>query len=260
MLIIGLTGSIATGKSTVSHILSSPPHSLPIIDADHLAHAVVLPGTPAYRQIIAQFASTTPNLLHDAATDPINSPHGASINRRVLGQRVFGTSDENKRDIKILNGIVHPAVRRAMAKQVLAAWLRGHWAAVLDVPLLFEGGLDVFCGVTLLVGTSPDVQLERLLKRDPHLARDDAERRIASQMSLLRKKEMADVVVWNDGSKQELEAEVARFVQRMKGGRGWFWTVIMAGCWPVTATVVVWRLLGNWWHRRKLNERLRKQD
>ncbi|KAJ6261422.1 Dephospho-CoA kinase CAB5 [Drechslerella dactyloides] len=258
MLLIGLTGSIATGKSTVSRILASEPHSLPIIDADHLAHAVILPGTPAYRAILSHFGSTTPNLLYDAAEDPTPSPHGASINRRVLGQRVFGPTEQNQRDIKVLNGIVHPAVRRAMLREVVRCWLRGHWAAVLDVPLLFEGRLDVFCGVTLLIGTSPAVQLERLLLRDAHLTREDAERRIASQMSVLKKRELADVVVWNDGSKEDLEKEIARFVADARRGRGWFWTAVMATCWPVTATVIFWRLVGNWLKRRKRDELLKK--
>ncbi|KAF3086309.1 hypothetical protein TWF102_011111 [Orbilia oligospora] len=110
MLLIGLTGGIATGKSTVSNIFSSEPHSLPVIDADSLAHSVILPGTPAYRKILKNFLSTTPGLLHDPETDPNPSPLGPSINRKVLGRRVFGTSEANKRDIKILNGIVHPAM------------------------------------------------------------------------------------------------------------------------------------------------------
>ncbi|KAF3927659.1 hypothetical protein ABW21_db0201927 [Orbilia brochopaga] len=259
MLLIGLTGSIATGKSTVSRILASEPHNLPIIDADHLAHAVILPGTPAYRAIVAHFSSTTPNLLYSPDEDPTPSPHGPSINRRALGQRVFGTSEQNQRDIKTLNGIVHPAVRRAMLRQVVRAWLQGHWAAVLDVPLLFEGRLDVFCGVTLLVGTSPEIQVQRLLARDAHLSAEDAEWRIASQMAVEKKRQLADVVVWNDGTVEELEKEVARFVQGLKTGRGWFWTAVMATCWPVTGAVIVWRLVGNWLKRKKRDEILKKE-
>ncbi|KAF3930403.1 hypothetical protein AA313_de0208099 [Arthrobotrys entomopaga] len=261
MLLIGLTGSIATGKSTVSRILSSPPHSLPIIDADHLAHAVILPGTPAYDKILRNFLSTTPGLLHDPETDPNPSPIGPSINRKVLGQRVFGTSDANKRDIKILNGIVHPAVRRAMFNAIVSYWLRGYWAVVLDVPLLFESRLDIFCGVTLLVGVSPEVQLERLLERDKHfLSKEDAMKRIASQMSLDKKRKLADVVVWNDGTKEDLEKEIALFLEKFKKGRGLFWTVLMAGFWPVTAAVVVWRFVGNWLKRQRRDEMVKKDE
>ncbi|KAF3932973.1 hypothetical protein ABW20_dc0103473 [Dactylellina cionopaga] len=259
MLIIGLTGSIATGKSTVSRIFSSPPYTLPVIDADHLAHAVILPGTPAYTKILHNFLSTTPGLLHDASSDPNPSPHGASINRKVLGQRVFGASEANKRDIKILNGIVHPAVRKAIFKSVVYYWLRGHWAVVMDIPLLFESKLDVFCGVTLLVGTSPEIQIARLIERDGHfLSREDAEKRIASQMPVEEKKGLADVVVWNDGSKEELEKEIGRFVDGCKKGRGTIWTILMAGCWPITAVVLAWSFWGNWRRRKQLDERLRK--
>ncbi|EPS40268.1 hypothetical protein H072_5950 [Dactylellina haptotyla CBS 200.50] len=260
MLLIGLTGSIATGKSTVSRIFSSAPHSLPVVDADHLAHAVILPGTPAYTKILKAFLSTTPGLLHDPETDPNPSPIGPSINRKILGQLVFGTSEANKRDIKILNGIVHPAVRMAIFRSIVYYWLRGHWAIVLDIPLLFESRLDMFCGVTLLVGVSPELQLERLLKRDAHLTKEDGQKRIASQMALEKKKQLADVVVWNDGTKEELEQEIARFLERYRKGRGSFWTILLAGFWPLTATIMGWRIVGNWLKRKKKDERLNKKE
>lgn len=260
MLIIGLTGSIATGKSTVSSLLKTH-HNLPIIDADHLAHAVVLPGTPAYRSIISHFGDSTPNLLYQPFEDPFPSSHGPSINRKVLGQRVFGTTEENKRDIKILNGIVHPAVRKAMWKEVVYYWLRGHWAVVLDIPLLFEAGLDMFCGVTIVVGTSPEIQMARLMERDKDkgLSKEDAERRVASQMAVETKKMMADVVIWNDGSLEELKGEVAKAVRELKKGRGMWWTWALAGCWPVTFWVVLWRLFGNYM-RKKRRAAARKQN
>ncbi|KAF3309200.1 hypothetical protein TWF173_011358 [Orbilia oligospora] len=211
MLLIGLTGGIATGKSTVSNIFSSEPHSLPVIDADSLAHSVILPGTPAYRKILKNFLSTTPGLLHDPETDPNPSPLGPSINRKVLGRRVFGTSEANKRDIKILNGIVHPA-------------------------------------------------LERLLKRDAFLTRDDGEKRIASQMPLDKKIGFADVVIWNNDSEEELKNEIGLFVERYKRRRPWIWTFIMQTFWPATAVVIAWRLLGNFLKRRRLDAKAAKQQ
>lgn len=105
MLLIGLTGSISTGKSTVSAILSAPPHNLPIIDADVLARQVVAPGTAGHAAIVAHFAATTPGLLL--------APDGA-LDRGVLGRRVFGTDAARLRDRRVLNGIVHPLVRREM--------------------------------------------------------------------------------------------------------------------------------------------------
>ncbi|KAF3149961.1 hypothetical protein TWF569_004873 [Orbilia oligospora] len=239
MLLIGLTGGIATGKSTVSNIFSSEPHSLPVIDADSLAHSVILPGTPAYRKILKNFLSTTPGLLHDPETDPNPSPLGPSINRKVLGRRVFGTSEANKRDIKILNGIVHPAVH---------------------IPLLFESRLDVYCGVSLLVGLEPELQLERLLKRDAFLTRDDGEKRIASQMPLDKKIGFADVVIWNNDSEEELKKEIGLFVGRYKRRRPWIWTFIMQTFWPATGVVIAWRLLGNFLKRRRLDAKAAKQQ
>ena len=139
MLLLGLTGSIATGKSTVSALLSKPPYSLPIVDADLIARQVVEPGTAGYHAIVKHFSPTTPDLLL-----PESTPKGRPLNRPALGRRVFGSGDERERDRKVLNGIVHPAVRREMYKQMVWAYLKGYWAVVLDVPLLFEDGiLDV---------------------------------------------------------------------------------------------------------------------
>ncbi|KAL8749490.1 MAG: hypothetical protein Q9184_006793, partial [Pyrenodesmia sp. 2 TL-2023] len=135
MLLIGLTGSLATGKSTVSSILASPPHSLPIIDADLLARKVVEPGTPGYAKILAHFAPTTPDLLlspppppPSPSSHPNQQPEQPEpprpLNRAALGRRVFGSSPDRIRDRKILNGIVHPAVRWEMFKSILYHYLR----------------------------------------------------------------------------------------------------------------------------------------
>jgi dephospho-CoA kinase len=126
MLVIGLTGSIATGKSTVSNILRSAPYNLPIIDADVIARQVVEPGTSGYNAIVSYFGPTTPDLLVPA-DDPQcqgkdNGPNGKGrpLNRPALGRAVFGTGDEVERRRAVLNGIVHPAVRKAIAKQMVS--------------------------------------------------------------------------------------------------------------------------------------------
>ena len=125
MLLLGLTGSIATGKSTVSQILSSPPHNLPIIDADVLARQVVEPGTAGYRAIVSYFGPKTPDLLLPPE-DPLcgGKEHGVNgkgrpLNRPALGRAVFGSGPDKVEARKVLNGIVHPAVRRAMWKAVV---------------------------------------------------------------------------------------------------------------------------------------------
>lgn len=108
MLLLGLTGSIATGKSTVSNILRAPPFNYPIIDADVIARKVVEPGQPAYEKIVGYFLPTTPDLLENGKGSPLNRP--------ALGKRVFGMEPERVKDRNVLNGIVHPAVRGEMRR------------------------------------------------------------------------------------------------------------------------------------------------
>lgn len=128
-----MTGGIATGKTTVSRILKGQYH-LPIVDADVIAREVVAPGTPGLAAIKRHFG------------DDIVFPDG-TLDRKKLGSIIF--NDENKR--KVLNGIVHPAVRRAMFWGVVRAWLRGEKICVLDVPLLIEGPLWKLVGQVVVV-------------------------------------------------------------------------------------------------------------
>jgi dephospho-CoA kinase len=250
MLLLGLTGSIATGKSTVSSILSSPPYSLPIIDADILARKVVEPGTPGYNAIVKYFSPTTPDLLLDSNDE---SGKGRPLNRPALGRRVFGDSEERKRDRAVLNGIVHPAVRMAMYKQLLGCYLRGHWAVVLDVPLLFESGLDVLCGTVMVVAvTDPEIQMQRLRARDSHLTQEDAENRVRSQGDVREKARRCEargqgkgVVVWNDGDKSALKLELDRVMGEISrtSPRWWAWLLLL--CPPFAGMAGAWTYLRN---------------
>ncbi|KAL2260240.1 hypothetical protein VTK26DRAFT_5839 [Humicola hyalothermophila] len=272
MLIIGLTGSIATGKSTVSSLLAQPPYSLPIIDADLLARKVVEPGTPGYRAIVQYFGPSTPDLLVPAsppASDddghgsgmgmPENGPDGKGrpLNRPALGRRVFGDDEQRRKDRAVLNGIVHPAVRREMAKAVLAAYARGHRAVVLDVPLLFESRLDRFCGAVLVVAVAdPAVQMARLRARDPHLSAEDAENRVRSQGDVREKArrceargEGSGVVVWNDGGKEDLEREVRRAMEELQRYSPRWWNWVLWACPPAAVVLAVW----NFWRNTRIN-------
>ncbi|OJJ06131.1 hypothetical protein ASPVEDRAFT_139866 [Aspergillus versicolor CBS 583.65] len=269
MLIIGLTGSIATGKSTVSSLLSSPPYSLPIIDADQLARKVVEPGTPGYAAIVNYFGPSTPDLLLPESPDaPPGTPRG--LNRPALGRRVFGTSEERKRDRMILNKIVHPAVRWEVYRSLLYYYLHGFWAVVLDVPLLFESGMDLICGTVVVVGVSdPEVQMARLRARDAHLTAEDAENRVRSQGDVKGKVDKAEfrgmesargVIVWNDGDKEELEREVKRAVTTIQGKspRWWAWWLLLAP--PFGVGVAAWNLAVNYgirrrWERKEAGEK-----
>ncbi|KAI5459850.1 dephospho-CoA kinase-domain-containing protein [Mariannaea sp. PMI_226] len=256
MLLIGLTGSIATGKSTVSSLLASPPQNLPIVDADVIARQVVEPGTKGYNAIVKYFGPTTPDLLvEESEAMPKDGPTGKGrpLNRPALGRRVFGDSEERKKDRQVLNGIVHPAVRWEMFKMVLGCYLRGHWAVVLDIPLLFESGLDRFCGVTVVVGVrDPATQMERLRARDPHLSAEDAENRVKSQTDVRVKAQRAEergdghgMVVWNDGTKEELSKQLDDAMAQIRRGHPEWWSWVMLGCPPLAVAVAAWRYYQN---------------
>lgn len=203
MLILGLTGGIATGKSTVSKRLSEK-HSLTIVDADLIARQVVEPGTSAYRRIVSHFQPLVPDLILE--------DQGGALNRPALGRAVFG----NEKERLFLNSVVHPAVRYEMLRQVVVAWVAGKDLVILDVPLLFESKLDRFCGRTVVVTCNEDQELKRLLDRDSHLTEDDAKKRIASQMDLEKKKTLANSVIDNSGTLDELYTQVDKLVETVR--------------------------------------------
>jgi dephospho-CoA kinase len=130
---VGLTGGIATGKSTVSSTLKST-YDIPVIDADVLSRKVVEPKTRVYKQIVSYFGE---DILQEDRT----------INRAKLGQIIFNDSTKRRK----LNQLVHPAVSRAMAWDLLKYWLRGHRACILDVPLLIESGIWKWVGTVVVV-------------------------------------------------------------------------------------------------------------
>lgn len=262
MLLLGLTGSIATGKSTVSSILSQPPYNLPIIDADLLARKVVEPGTSGYNKIVAHFSSTTSDLLF---TDvPYDKNKGAPLNRPALGRRVFGDSEERKRDRGVLNSIVHPAVRLEMYKQLLYCYLKGCWAVVLDVPLLFESKLDVMCGTVMVVAVSdPVIQMKRLRERDPHLTAEDAENRVKSQGDVREKARRCEargkglgVVVLNDGDKEDLKRELERVMAEIRRSSPKWWAWLLLLCPPLAGLAGVW----SYYRAVAVNRRWQEQE
>jgi dephospho-CoA kinase len=270
MLLIGLTGSIATGKSTVSNLLSSPPYSLPIIDADKLARKVVEPGTSGYRKIISYFSSTTPDLLLPASEcggENGPSSKGRPLNRPALGRRVFGDNEQRRKDRAVLNGIVHPAVRREMYRMLLHYYLRGYWAVVLDVPLLFESALDRLCGTVLVVAISDAaVQMKRLRQRDPHLSAEDAENRVKSQGDVKIRAKRAEArgkgrgyALWNDGEKEDLKKEVERVMGQVRRGSPKWWAWLLLLCPPAAVWMAVWNMLWSWVAARRWEEEMKRE-
>ncbi|TVY30115.1 Dephospho-CoA kinase [Lachnellula hyalina] len=267
MLLLGLTGSIATGKSTVSSILSSPPYSLPIIDADLLARKVVEPGTSGYNAILKHFLHDTPDLLLPASEYDVSKfPQGAPLNRPVLGRRVFGDSEERRKDRGVLNGIVHPAVRKEMYKALLLAYLKGNWAVVLDVPLLFESGLDSLCGIVMVVAVSdPKIQMQRLMDRDSHLTEEDAQNRVRSQGDVREKAKRAEfmaqeggrgVVVWNDGGTEALKSELDKVIGEVKGRSPRWWAWLLWLCPPFAGLLAVW----SYWRSTVISRRWKQKE
>ena len=187
-LVIGLTGGIASGKSTVSNMLKEM--DITVIDADVEARLAVEKGEPAHQKIIAEFGD-------DVLLD------NEEIDRVKLGSIIF--HDAEKR--QLLNGIVHPEVRNRMHNQVEAAKERGEQVMVLDIPLLFESKLTHMVEKTILVYVDRDIQLNRLMERND-LSLEDAEARISSQMPLSDKVALADAVINNNGSISETKKQV----------------------------------------------------
>lgn len=205
MLIIGLTGSIATGKSTVSKILHEDC-GLAIVDADLIAKQVVEKGQPAYNDIIAYFGPLTGDLV---------LPNG-ELNRPALGKCVFG--EENKHHLRKLNSFTHPRVGRKILEQVAWAYFSGHSMVVLDVPLLFEAGFSYYCGTIINVTCDSETQLKRLLLRNPHLSKEDALKRIQSQLSMEEKSKYSDYVLVNNGTLEDLRNQVECVVAEIQPG------------------------------------------
>lgn len=253
MHVIGLTGSIATGKSSVSSLLSKDPYSIPIVDADVLARKVVEPGTTGYNKIVSHFLPSTPDLLLSAAEaggENGSNGQGRPLNRPVLGRRVFGDSEERKKDRAILNQIVHPAVRTETYKSLLYYYLRGHWAVILDVPLLFESGTEQLCGSVIVVAVrDPKIQMKRLRERDSHLSAEDAQNRVLSQVDVREKARRAEMkgargfVVWNDGDKTELEFEVRKIFTNIRSQSPWWWNWLLLFIPPVGVLSAAYHVL-----------------
>ncbi|WP_423059957.1 dephospho-CoA kinase [Bacillus safensis] len=176
-LVIGLTGGIASGKSTVSQMIKE--HGIRVVDADVIAKEAVAKGTPALQQIVQTFG------------EDVLLPNG-ELNRQQLGAIIF--SDEEKR--KQLNAIVHPEVRKEMLKQRDEGVSQQETFVVLDIPLLFESQLESLVDRIIVVYTTPELQLSRLMNRND-LSEEEALNRIHSQQSLEEKCKKADRVIEN---------------------------------------------------------------
>jgi len=196
MLNVGLTGGIATGKSTVVRMLVR--RGARVIDHDALVHALQEPGRPVWRQIVEAFGR---GILDD----------GGRIDRKRLGALVFG--DEVRR--KALEGIVHPAVLEEAERERERIGRQDGRAIVLsDIPLLLEVGMQDRFDLILLVYAPPEVQIERVMKRNG-MTREEAAARLSAQMPIDEKLRRADVVIRNDSTMGDLEKRVDEVWQEL---------------------------------------------
>jgi len=200
--ILGLSGGIGSGKSTVTRILAELGATT--IDADAIVHAHQAPGSPALAEIAEAFG------------DSVIAPDG-SLDREALGAIVFGDVAARNR----LGSIIHPPVIAEMMNRAKAAVEAGVPLVVLDIPLLFEGrqsgrgsGALMDFDATVCVWVERNVQVERTIARDG-CSMEEAERRIAAQLPIDEKREMADHVIDNSGSPEETRAQVVALVEKL---------------------------------------------
>ena len=177
--ILGLTGGIATGKSTVSRYFSDKGYA--VVDADVVARRVVEPGTEGLANIVAHFGT---EIIQKDGT----------LNREKLGAMIF--SDAEKRET--LNNLLSAQIRRTIMADTETLVNANQPLIVLDIPLLYEAGYETHCDAVMVVYTTEAVQLERLMARN-NLTEEEALNRIASQEPIETKKDRADIVIDNNG-------------------------------------------------------------
>ena len=189
MRVLGITGGTGTGKSTVAALLRK--NGCKILDADRIAKRLQRKGTPVFEKLVALFG--------DAVVDR----ETGEIDREALGARVFGSES----DRLAVNGIVHEAVAAEIKKKLEMLRSRGVRYAVLDVPIPVENGFFDCADVVWAVVANDDVRVERLMKRN-RLTEEEAEKRIAAQLSNSEYSALADVVIDNEKGIDELSALV----------------------------------------------------
>ncbi len=186
VLLVGLTGGIGSGKSTVSAALAA--RGAVVIDADAIVRELQEPGTPVVAAMVDRFGD---DILHADGT----------LDRQAVADRVFGDDEA----LAALNAIVHPAVGAEIARRLEAEAATDH-VVILDVPLLVESGREGLAGL-VVVDTDPDIAVERLVSQRG-FTEADARARIARQASRQERKARADVVIDNSGGLEDLEPQV----------------------------------------------------
>ncbi|MCI8631179.1 MAG: dephospho-CoA kinase [Firmicutes bacterium] len=195
MKIIGLTGGIGSGKSTVSAYLSENA-GLMIIDADRIAHEITEPGNETLVKIEEVFGS---DIIRDDGT----------LDRRGLAGIVF-SSEEKK---TILEEITHKAIREEIDRLLKKAFAANEPAVIIDAPLLLESGLHTICDIVWAVGAEKEVRVKRAAARDG-ITEDEIRARMARQMSDEERAQHADEIIDNSGDKETLYRQIERLIQK----------------------------------------------
>jgi dephospho-CoA kinase len=191
-MIIGLTGGIASGKSTVGRMLTE--RGAKLVDADEVAREIVRPGEPALEAIASLFGQA------------VLQPDG-TLNRQALGDIVF----RDKEQLIELEAITHPAIRQRMQSLIHSFESSNpNGLTVADVPLLYETKQEKLYEGIMVVYVPAELQLERLMERSG-MSREEASRRISLQMGMEEKRERADWLIDNSGTLEETEQQVDRF-------------------------------------------------
>ena len=190
--IIGLTGGIATGKSTVSELLTA--YGFKVVDADVASRKAVKKGSKGLDQIREKFGQ-------EAIDD------NGEMNRKYVGELVFNNPEQRIE----LNKIVHPIVREIMEEEK-NHYLNEGYNVIMDIPLLFENDLQDTVDEVWVVYTSESIQIERLMERND-LSQEDAKARVYSQISIDKKSRMADHVIYNLGDKLELKQNLQQLLE-----------------------------------------------
>ncbi len=198
MKLIGLTGGVGSGKSTVADMLREL--GAQVVDADEATHAVYEPGSPGFDAVVREFGAEYVD--------------GGRIDRSRLGELVFHDDDARRR----LNSIVHPLVREWMAQHTAEAAERGAEAVVQDVPLLFENGLERLFSTVVLVYAPEEVQVERLVSGRGYTP-ERARAMIAAQMPIENKRGLAHHVINNSGTREETLTQVTAIWKQLTSGQ-----------------------------------------
>lgn len=192
---LGLTGGIASGKSTADEFFEKK--KIPIIDSDLIAHKIMEIGQNGYKAVVDYFGT---DILNDDQT----------INRRKLGGIVFN----DKAKLKKLNELTHPLVHQEIKQQMAQYRANQEKLVVIDVPLLFESGFESLCNGVLVISITPELQIERLMKRND-FTKKEAIARISNQMPLSEKEKRATYVVANTGTIDDLEKKLSDLLQEI---------------------------------------------